>query len=128
MDFFNALCGNTVLVSAVSGWFVAQVLKTIIYLILNKQFRAERLVGSGGMPSSHSATGCALATASCLEFGPGGFPQLFEVLVHLVLDGHDLLFGEVVGVDEILRQCHVDFLSAGLADYYYEALVHHASC
>ena len=26
-----------------------------------------------------------------MQFGPGGFPQLFEVLVHLVLDGHDLL-------------------------------------
>ena len=45
-----------------------------------------------------------------------------------ILDSHDLLFGEVVGVDEILGQCHVDFLSAGLADYYYEALEHHASC
>ena len=45
-----------------------------------------------------------------------------------ILDSQDLLFGEVVGVDEILRQCHVDFLSAGLADYYYEALEHHASC
>ena len=45
-----------------------------------------------------------------------------------ILDSQDLLFGEIVGVDEILRQCHIDFLSAGLADYYYETLGHHASC
>ena len=85
MDFFNALCGNTVLISAVSGWFVAQVLKTIIYLILNKQFRAERLVGSGGMPSSHSATVCALAIASCLEFGPGGFQFAISLILAIIV-------------------------------------------
>lgn len=85
MNFFDALCGNTVLISAVSGWFVAQVLKTIIYLILNKQFRAERLVGSGGMPSSHSATVCALATAACLEFGPGSFQFAISLILAIIV-------------------------------------------
>lgn len=85
MNFFDSLCSNTVLVSAVSGWFVAQVLKTIIYLILNKQFRAERLVGSGGMPSSHSATVCALATSSCLEFGPGSFQFAISLILAIIV-------------------------------------------
>ena len=39
-----------------------------------------------------------------------------------ILDSQNLLFGELI------RQCHVDFLSAGLADYCYETFVHHASC
>lgn len=46
------MLGNQVLVSAVVGWTVAQVLKTLIDFALNKSFNAERLVGSGGMPSS----------------------------------------------------------------------------
>lgn len=71
MNFFQELISNTVLMSAASGWFVAQILKTIIHMIINKKFVAERLVGDGGMPSCHSATVCALATASCLEYGPG---------------------------------------------------------
>ena len=59
MDFFNALIHNTVFMSAVTGWFAAQVIKTVIYTCITKSFDPERLVGSGGMPSSHSATVCA---------------------------------------------------------------------
>ena len=64
MEFITELLHNRIFVSAALGWMVAQVLKTIIHMILTKQFVAERMVGSGGMPSSHSATVCALATAT----------------------------------------------------------------
>ena len=56
MNFLTELIHNQIFVSAVMGWLVAQVLKTIIHMIVNKQFVAERMVGGGGMPSSHSAT------------------------------------------------------------------------
>lgn len=69
MNFFNDLLSNTVLISAVSGWLVAQVLKTLIHLFMTRRFVVERLVGSGGMPSSHSATVCALATSIAIECG-----------------------------------------------------------
>ena len=64
MNVWNDLLGNQLLVSAVVGWVVAQFLKTLIDFALNKNFNAERLVGSGGMPSSHSATVCGLTTAA----------------------------------------------------------------
>ena len=64
MDFFSELFQNQIFISAILGWLVAQVLKTLIHMIISKKFVAERMVGSGGMPSSHSATVCALATAS----------------------------------------------------------------
>lgn len=73
MRFWDEFLGNQVLVSAVTGWVVAQILKTIIDLSLNKSFNPERLVGSGGMPSSHSATVCALTTAACTRYGAGSF-------------------------------------------------------
>ena len=73
MDTWKAMLGNQVLVSAVVGWTVAQVLKTLIDFALNKSFNAERLVGSGGMPSSHSATVCGLTTAAALKYGAGSF-------------------------------------------------------
>ena len=60
--------------AAATGWLVAQVLKTLIHLYFSGKFDAERLVGSGGMPSSHSATVCALATAAAFEYG-GGSPE-----------------------------------------------------
>lgn len=73
MTFFQELTGNQVLMSAAAGWTLAQVLKTIIDVALNRSFNAERLVGSGGMPSSHSATVCALATSSGMKYGVGSF-------------------------------------------------------
>lgn len=85
MNFFNELLSNSVFISAVSGWFIAQVLKTIIHFILTKQFVAERLVGSGGMPSSHSATVCALATASCIEFGAGSFEFAISLILSIIV-------------------------------------------
>ncbi len=73
MTIWDEILGNQVLVSAVTGWVVAQVLKTLIDLALNKNFNPERLVGSGGMPSSHSSTVCALTTAAFVHYGVGSF-------------------------------------------------------
>ena len=56
MTFFEQFFSNTIFLTAAFGWLVAQILKTLIHLIVSKKFVAERLVGSGGMPSSHSAT------------------------------------------------------------------------
>lgn len=73
MTFWEKLFSNEVLVSAVVGWTVAQILKTIIDFALNRNFSVERLVGSGGMPSSHSATVCALTTSAGVVYGVGSF-------------------------------------------------------
>lgn len=81
MNFLNSLFSNKLLFCAILGWFTAQVLKTLIHLLFTKKFVAERLIGSGGMPSSHSATVCALATAACTEYGP----QSFEFTISLIL-------------------------------------------
>lgn len=73
MDFFTGIAHNKIILVAACGWLVAQILKTAIHLFISKEFVAERLVGSGGMPSSHSATVCALATATCYEYGSASF-------------------------------------------------------
>ena len=64
MTFFEQFFSNTIFLTAAFGWLVAQILKTLIHLIVSKKFVAERLVGSGGMPSSHSATVCAMVVAT----------------------------------------------------------------
>ena len=71
MDFLYQLIENKMLLAAVIGWTVAQVSKTILVLLLDKELRWERLVGSGGMPSSHSATVCALAASAAMVYGIG---------------------------------------------------------
>jgi len=73
VSFFDSFWGNTVLISAICGWLSAQIIKTIIYAFVSKSFRGERLFGAGGMPSSHSATVCALSTSSLVVYGVGSF-------------------------------------------------------
>ena len=71
MDFLRDMVSNKAFLAALLGWSVAQVSKTIIYLIVNKELRLERMCGGGGMPSSHSATVCGLATATGMIYGGG---------------------------------------------------------
>lgn len=69
MTFLQELIHNEILMSAGLSWGLAQIIKTIIHLILTKKFVAERLIGSGGMPSCHSATVCALTTSVIINEG-----------------------------------------------------------
>lgn len=69
MTFWQELLHNEILMSAGLSWILAQIIKTIIHLILTKKFVAERLIGSGGMPSCHSATVCALTTSVLINEG-----------------------------------------------------------
>lgn len=85
MTAWKDLFQNSILISAATGWCVAQILKTLIHLFLTNQFVAERLVGDGGMPSCHSATVCALATAVCYEYGPGGFEFAMAAIFAIVV-------------------------------------------
>ena len=85
MNSFEQLIGNRILVSAVTGWFVAQILKTLIYTLMTKRFEPERLVGSAGMPSSHSSTVCAMAAASGQIYGLGSFEFAVTVIIAIIV-------------------------------------------
>lgn len=73
MTFWESLLSNQILMSAVAAWALAQVLKTAIDMALNRNFNPERLVGSGGMPSSHSATVCGMTAAAAMHYGVDSF-------------------------------------------------------
>ena len=85
MNMWDELLGNQLLVSAVLGWVVAQGLKTLIDCALNKSFNKERLVGSGGMPSSHSATVCGLTTAAVIKYGVGSFEFAISFVLSMIV-------------------------------------------
>lgn len=85
MKFITDLLNNRIFISAALGWFVAQVLKTLIHLFITKQFVLERMVGSGGMPSSHSATVCGLATAVGIKYGGGSFEFAMAAILAIVV-------------------------------------------
>ena len=70
MDYIEALLANRMLIAAVIGWAAAQITKTVINCIITRSFNPERLIGSGGMPSSHSAFVTALAVSAFKYEGP----------------------------------------------------------
>ena len=88
MKIWQEMLGNQILVSSVAGWVVAQLLKTIIDCSLNHGFSAERLVGSGGMPSSHSSTVCALVVSSgiCCGVSSSEFAVSFVLAAVVMYD------------------------------------------
>jgi acid phosphatase family membrane protein YuiD len=65
----KALLANEVFWAAVLANVVAQGLKLVIYSLLERRWSWERMLESGGMPSSHSATVAALATGVGLKTG-----------------------------------------------------------
>lgn len=60
---------NRILIAGCVAWLLSQIAKLVIHLIIHKRLVWERLLGDGGMPSSHSATVTAVAVTSGLRCG-----------------------------------------------------------
>ena len=69
MKYFIDFLENPVVWTAVLGWVVAQALKIIF--TWDKKFDFTRIVGSGGMPSSHASFVMSLTMAIGFELGFG---------------------------------------------------------
>ena len=79
--FVEELISNRILITGITGWAVAQVLKTIIHALINKKLDLRRLTGDGGMPSSHSATVTSVAVMTGLTTG---FDSVFFALAAIL--------------------------------------------
>ena len=85
MSLLNELLANRVLIAGITGWATAQVIKAILYAILNRDFSIERLFGDGGMPSGHSATVSAMAMMSLLHYGVGSFEFAISTMLAIIV-------------------------------------------
>ena len=86
----NTLSYNYVLTAAVISWCAAQIIKTLLHFIQTKTFCPERLVGAGGMPSSHSALVCSATIAMCRTCGTGP-PELALMFILAVIVMYDAM-------------------------------------
>ena len=68
-DFFVQLPKNRFLIVPVLTWFCIQVFKVIWDLVTTKKFNFKRILGAGGMPSSHTAIVVSLSVMIGKEFG-----------------------------------------------------------
>lgn len=60
---------NRCLWAAVLSWAIAQCLKIILVYLKEDRFDATRIIGSGGMPSSHSSLTMALSVSVGKYYG-----------------------------------------------------------
>ena len=85
MVWFFDLITNPFLMTSISSWLIAQLVKALIYAIINKEFDFHRLFGDGGMPSGHSATVTSLAVMSALVYGTKSFPFAISAILAIIV-------------------------------------------
>jgi acid phosphatase family membrane protein YuiD len=94
---------NYVITSAVISWAAAQILKFLLSILTKKKLSFERLIGSGGMPSSHSSAVIGGLTAVGIKDGIGStsFAILFILSVVVVYDAMNVRYEAGVHAKEL---------------------------
>ncbi len=69
MNFFEEIISNKCIFIPFLLWFFIQLFKFLTDLIVNKKINIKRIMGAGGMPSSHSAVVSSLAVLIGKEYG-----------------------------------------------------------
>lgn len=82
---FGDILQNQYLWVPISIWLLIQVWKFICDIIANKRINLRRLLGAGGMPSSHSAVVTSLATLIGFYEGLDSPMFAFSVIFALVV-------------------------------------------
>lgn len=124
MDYVIGFFTNYVLVCAFIGWFGAQFIKCVTYVVRHHSFNFAVLMASGGMPSSHSATVSSLVVATARIYGTNsvGFALAFVLAFIVMYDAagvrraageqakvlnrivHDISTGETQYLDKNLKE------------------------
>ena len=60
---------NKILITTLCSWVIAQALKVLVGYIIEKKVDFRWFVGTGGMPSSHTAGASCLAAAIGFQYG-----------------------------------------------------------
>lgn len=118
MEILQTLIHNKMFMAPLLSWVIAQVVKTIINFGLTKKFNPERLIGSGGMPSCHSATviGLMYATAYCKGIDGFEFPLATTLAIIVMYDAmnvrmetgkQSIVLNFILKNEEIMKQLKV---------------------
>jgi len=81
----SELLANRILWAALAANLSAQLLKLLVYYLLEKRWSWDRLLESGGMPSSHSAMVTGLVTGVALVEGVGSSAFAISLVFALIV-------------------------------------------
>lgn len=70
MEYYQGfLTGNLVFDLGALAWFIAQLIKVILEIVIQGKSSLDTMFGTGGMPSSHSAFVTSLAVSTGVLYG-----------------------------------------------------------
>lgn len=69
MNDLQELASNKYIIIPMLIWLGIQIFKVLWDLVKEKKFNFKRILGAGGMPSSHSAVVCCIATMVGIDEG-----------------------------------------------------------
>ena len=109
-EFFT----NYVVMSALIGWFAAQILKIFTRGFKHKKFDIPNILfGTGGMPSSHTAAVISMAVATAVVFSPASFEfAIAGVLSMIVMRDAMGVRREVSKQAAIINKLVIDVINA----------------
>jgi len=89
-DSLRAFFSNTIILSSLTGWFLSQLIKSIVALLGVRKRGIKEILETlfwrtGGMPSSHAAVVTAMTTSVALNEGIGSNLFAVSLLVALVV-------------------------------------------
>ena len=127
MNSLSEILRNYILLSAVTGWAVAQFAKVLIGMLREEKINVIRLfLSTGGMPSSHSAVTSALCVASGIEYGVGSFQfSISFALAVIVMQDAAGVRKEVGKQAKVINQMQKKFFNWPIDDATLKELVGH---
>lgn len=84
-EIITDLSYNKVLFITLYAWLITQTIKVITGVIREKRFNFRWFIGTGGMPSSHSATVSALTTGVGLYSGFGSIDFVIALVFSIIV-------------------------------------------
>jgi acid phosphatase family membrane protein YuiD len=114
MNFWKSLIDNFPLVCAGIAWITAQILKVFTGVFKMREFSMTALLfGNGGMPSSHSASVCALAVSCALAYGmSSGYFAIASLFAIIVMGDAAGVRAETGKQSKVLNRIMRDLFSA----------------
>ena len=100
-----------------AAWCVAQVLKVLISSIRDRRLNFSQLITTGGMPSSHAALVCALATAAAIVRGVDSAVFAVAALFALVVMSDATGVRKTVGTQSTMLNRILDELFKGKPEF-----------
>ena len=113
MHHISEFANNQIMLCALLSWFIAQVLKIPTCLITEKRLDWKRILGSGGMPSSHTSfvVSLTIMVGAMEGFGSALFAVSFTLAAIVMYDATGVrreTGTQAQVINEILRKVFID--------------------